>query len=187
MTDNDRNERKQLIRQAEGYLELMTALQDRMALDLELREKLADRVLETLAGILSPQGYKPYILYLKGQACRSAERYGQAVDLLEQSARLDPENAHALLALAWCYKRTEQLPLAIESMQLAVQVDSESAISHYNLSCYLSLGGRLHESIRHLSIAIELDHSYRDKVLGEHDFDPIRHRPEFLAALTVNV
>lgn len=187
MSNTERNQRKQLIRQAEGYLELMTALQDRLMLDLDQRQRLAERVLETLGEIHSPQGFKPYILYLKGQACRSAERYLEAIDFLDQSTRLDPENAHTLLALAWCFKRTDQLPQAIESMQLAVQVDSESAISHYNLACYLSLGGRLHESVRHLSIALELDHSYRDKVLGEHDFDPIRHTPEFLAALTVNV
>jgi tetratricopeptide (TPR) repeat protein len=187
MTKIDRTHRKQLIREAEGYLELMTALEGFLTLELEQRVRLADRVIDTLAEVESPQGFKPYILYLKGQACRSAERYEQAVDFLEQSARLDPENIHTHLGLAWCYKRTQDLPHAIESMQLAVQVDNESAISHYNLACYLSLGGRLHESVRHLSIAIELDGSFRDKVLGEHDFDSIRHTPEFLAALTVNV
>jgi len=187
MTRNDRTHRKQLIRQAEGYLELMTALEGFLTLDLAQREQLADRVIETLSEIGSPQGFKPYILYLKGQACRAAERYEQAVGLLEQSVRLDPENIHSHLGLAWCYKRTHNLPQAIESMRLAVQVDNESAISHYNLACYLSLGGRMQESVRHLSIALELDSSFRDKVLGEHDFDSIRHSPEFLAALTVIV
>lgn len=187
MSVSDRSRRKQLIREAEGFLELMTALQDRFSLDLELRRQLAERVLETLGEIQSPQGFKPYVLYLKGQALRAAERYEDAIGLFDQSARLDPDNVHTQLGMAWCFKRTNQLDRAIESMQLAVQADNESAIAHYNLACYLALGQRVQEACRHLAIALELDGAYRDKVLGEHDFDPIRQTPEFLAALTVQV
>jgi tetratricopeptide (TPR) repeat protein len=187
MSKVDRTQRKQLIREAEGYLELMTALEDHLSLALPLRESLADRVIQTLSAIESPQGFKPYMLYLKGQACRAADRFEDAIGYLDQSARLDPDNLHTQLGLAWCYKRTMRLTEAIDAMRLAVQIDSDSAIAHYNLACYLSLGGRLLESVDQLSIALELDNSFRDKVLGEHDFDPIRHTPEFLAALTVNV
>ncbi len=187
MSKADRTQRKQLIREAEGFLDLMTALEDHLSLDLPQRELLADRVIGTLAQVASPQGFKPYMLYLKGQACRAAERFEQAIGYFEQSARLDPDNMHTQLGLAWCYKRTLQLAEAIEAMRLAVQIENDSAIAHYNLACYLSLGGHLLEAVAELSIALELDASFRDKVFGEHDFDPIRHTPEFLAALTVNV
>lgn len=187
MSVADRTERKQLIREAEGYLELMTALEGRISLDLGMREHLADRVIDTLGRIASPQGFKPYILYLKGQACRAAERHLEAISYFEQSARLDPDNPHTQLGMAWCFKRTHQLERAIDAMRQAVQADGESAISHYNLACYLSLAGSVAEAVRHLAIAIELDGSFRDKVLGESDFDPIRYTPEFLAAMTVHV
>lgn len=187
MLSTARLKRKQLIREAEGYLELMTLFDDRWPLALANRRELADRVVETLAQIENPQGFKPQILFLKGQAHRAAERYAQAVNLLEQSLRLDPENIHCFLALGWCYKRLNQMDLAVEALRGAIVLEPESAISHYNLACYLALTGNLKETIKHLAIAIDLDHKYRHLVAIEPDFDPVRETPEFQSLLSVSV
>ena len=179
--------RKKSIRNAEGYLDLTMVFDDRWPLKTELRYQLADKALESLEEITNPQGFKPYILFLKGQAHRSAGRYLKAINYLEQSLRLDEENSHTVLALAWCYKRVNKIDAAIEIMKTAIQLDSESAICHYNLACYYSLADRSEECAQHLSIALDINPEYRSNVDSEPDFDQLRDDPVFQAALNVAV
>ncbi len=179
-------QRRQKIKMAEGYLDLATAL-DQWPLDLSLRQSLANRALENLDKIEMPLGHKPYILFLKGQACRTAERYPEAINHLKQSLKIDPDNLHAFLALAWCYKRIDRLDLAIEAMQSAVELDAESAIAHYNLACYCALNREIDLALMHLSFALDLNPEFRDLIATESDFDSIRENPRFtsIAAATV--
>ncbi len=171
--------RRQKIRIAEGFLELAMALDDFCPLNFQLRESLIDQALSALDEIKNPLGHKPYVLFLKGQACRAVDRFEAAINYLEQSNKLDPDNMHTYLALAWCYKRTDQLPLAIETMQSAVELDSESAIGHYNLACYCALYHRVDLALMHLSFALDLDSNYRQHMAQESDFDGIRSNPRF--------
>lgn len=187
MTRLDRIRRKKLIQTAEGYLDLTMAFDDCWSLDLDLRQTLADRAIEALNAIKHPQGHKPYILFLKGQAARTAHRYSQAVNYLQQSSRLDPENIHTWLALGWCYKRIDRIDLAIEAMETAVLVEPESAIAHYNLACYWALADQAPMAVRHLSRAFDLNPKYRNLVDFESDFDPIRDDPGFLGLTSAPV
>ena len=187
MTNVERVRRKQIIREAEGYLELISLFEDRWQLDPELRVRLADRAIECLGEISNPQGFKPHILFLKGQAHRLAGRYPEAVDCLEQSTRLDAESLHALLALGWCYKRIDRIDLAIKTLQDAVALEPESAMSHYNLACYWALTGNVSHTVRELAAAFDLDGKYRERVASETDFDLVRESPHFQAILSVNV
>jgi tetratricopeptide (TPR) repeat protein len=187
MTTSERVRRKQLIREAEGYLELISLFDDRWPLDSHLRTAMADRVIECLSEVNSPLGFKPHVLFLKGQAHRVAGRLTQAANCLEQSTRLDPENLHTLLALAWCYKRVDRIELAIEALQQAITVDNESAIAHYNLACYWALTANVKQAVRYLSIAFDLDSKYRDLVGREPDFDLVRESPHFQAIVSVIV
>ncbi|MEQ1902750.1 MAG: tetratricopeptide repeat protein [Pirellulaceae bacterium] len=187
MVNQDRIKRKQLIREAEGYLDLMSVFEDRWKLEPHLAEVMAERVLVTLSQIENPQGFQPEILFLKGQAHRAIGRFNEAAGLLEQSRRLDPENVSTILALAWCYKRLNRLGMAIEIMREAVLIDTESAIAHYNLACYLALDAHLKDAVHHLAIALEIDPKYRKLVTSETDFDSIRNTKEFQAALSINV
>ena len=178
--------RQKLIQMAEGYLDLTMVFDDRWPLDVKLRRVMADRAIDCLNHVVRPLGYKPYVLFLKGQAHRTAGRYKQAVRFFEQSLKLDPDNLHSCLAIAWCYKRTDQLDKAIEAMQWALQIDSSSAISHYNLACYGALQENLELAIHHLSLALELNEDYRDFIASESDFDLIRDNPDFQALITVS-
>lgn len=183
MTSVDRIQRKQLIRAAEGYLDLIMAFDDRWPLEQPNRERLAQRALDALEKIKRPQGHKPYILFLKGQAARTLCDYRRAVNYLQQSSRLDPDNIHTFLALGWCYKRMDRTDLAIEAMETAVQIDKESAIAHYNLACYWALARQVKMALVHLSSAFDLNPDYRDFVERESDFDAIRDDPDFIATL----
>ena len=183
----DRVRRKRLIREAEGYLDLMMVFEDRWPLDLVIKKQIADRVIGCLAKIQKPMGHKPHVLFLKGQACLACHRFKQAIHHLRQSAKLDGENVHTLIALAWCYKRTDQLDLAISALEEAILLDSECAIAHYNLACYFALQKNTPSAVMHLTMAIELNTEYRQHIAKESDFDPIRNDPGFLAATTLIV
>ena len=178
--------RRRLIQSAEGYLDLAMMFEDRWSLRASLRRILADRAIGCLNEITNPMGHKPYILFLKGQAHRVAERFHEAARLFEQFHKLDPDDLSGLLALGWCYKRTERLNQAIAALQKAVSVDAASAISHYNLACYCALANRVDDAVTHLAIALDLDEDYRDLVKFEHDFDLIRQLPDFRSIFEIN-
>ena len=164
---------------AEGYLELAVALESPCCLGLDLKKQLAKLALNCLNKVIRPSGYKPYILFLKGQAHQIAQRPSLAITFLEQSHKIDGENLLTCLALAWCCKRTQQVDRAIEVMQDAVEIDPESCVSHYNLACYCALNQRIDDALMHLTFALNLNPNYLPKIASESNFDSIRDNPRF--------
>lgn len=171
--------RRQNIQMAEGYLDLATSMDDLWSLDTNCRKAMADRALACLEEINNPLGHKPYILFLKGQVWKVAERHQDAIRYFERSLKLDPDNIHAYLALAWCFKRTGRIDRAIEAVSTAVELNAESAIAQYNLACYFAINRQVERAIMHLSFALDLDAEYRTLVASEPDFDSIRLNPGF--------
>ena len=187
MSDSHRIRRQQILREAEGYLDLITVFGERMPCRPDVRNRLAERVLATLERIENPGGMKGHVLFLRGQALRAKEQFVEAVPPLREAAEFEPQNIHIRLALAWCYKRCRRLDLAIQTLEEALEADPAYAIVHYNLACYWSLAGNVKLAVAYLSQAIELEPNYRDLVNTEHDFDPIREHPHFQALTTVIV
>lgn len=177
--------RRQNIQMAEGYLDLAMVLEDELSLDLSHKTALADRAIACLKSIKNPLGHKPYVLFLKGQAARAAQRLPEAVNYLKQSLKLDPDNLHSYLALAWCYKRLGRVDQAIEAVSLAVELNSDSAIAQYNLACYFAINRQVELAIMHLSFALDLNSNYRELVAAESDFDSIRENPGFATLTSV--
>jgi tetratricopeptide (TPR) repeat protein len=187
MSDPNRLRRQQILREAEGYLDLITVFGDRMPCKPDVRDALATRVLSTLDRIDNPGGMKAHILFLRGQALRAMDRYVEAVPLLREAAEYEPQNVPIRLTLAWCYKRCRRLDLAIQALEEALEADANYPILHYNLACYWSLAGNVKLAVRYLSQALDLKPEYRDLIPREHDFDPIRNHPHFQALTTVIV
>ena len=162
--------RQQLIRRAEGYLEL----------------GMPEHALEVLERV----GSSPFLAhaaYLKGEALRELNRYQEAADQLELAAELTPDDIHIWLALGWCYKRTARLPLAIEALEKALEIEPGDALLHYNLACYWSLARNKRRAISYLAEALSIDANYRDLIDSERDFDPIRDDPRFIELTSVIV
>lgn len=187
MSELKRFRRKQILREAEGYLDLITSCADELPLQADIRNRLAQRAIDTLTRLGANGLGKIDALYLRGQAYRIMEQHVQAIEVLSQAADINHENIHVWLALGWCYKRIGRLDKAIESLEEALQVDDKTAIIHYNLACYWSLAKNVKWAVDYLERALELDPSYRDMVAQEHDFDPIRQHPRFQGLLSVNV
>ncbi len=84
------------------------------------------------------------------------------------------------LALGWCYKRTNRLAQAIDSLERALREHADEALLHYNLACYWSLAGNTaRRRSRALGRALELDPDLRTLVADEPDFNQLRGNPEF--------
>jgi tetratricopeptide (TPR) repeat protein len=171
--------RRQQIRHAEGYLDLLMAFADKWTLTTGLRDRLGCRALDALREIRATERQKGYVEYLRGQALRAMEHYHDAIAPLKRSAEADPDNVNAYLALGWCYKRIGRLDAAIQSLEEAMEFAPEQAILHYNLACYWSLSKNKSTAIQYLSQAFELDGKYRELASDESDFDGIRDDPEF--------
>lgn len=161
----DRIRETKIQRAAEGYLEL----------------GMPQHALDTLARLDDPAGSDGHPLYLRGEALRAMERYGEALVPLIQAARLEPENLHVWFALGWCYKRTGQITLAIRALERVVAAEPGEALGHYNLACYWSLAGNKRRALEYLAQALEIDPDYRRLIDDEPDFAPIRSDPQFQA------
>ncbi|MBC8355417.1 MAG: tetratricopeptide repeat protein [Planctomycetes bacterium] len=187
MVNYDRTKRQQLLREAEGYLDLVTSCADDFPLQPTLRDRLAERAVTVLSSISAEGIEREDLFYLRGQAYRVMERHHEAIQWLEEAAEVNPDNLHTWLALAWCQKRVGRLDLAIQSLEEALSVASDHAIIYYNLACYWSLAKNSKLAIAYLARSFDIDSSYRDLVAGETDFDAIRNHPSFLELTSVIV
>src|SRR5438477_944745 len=157
MSDPSRIRRQQVLREAEGYLDLITVFGDRMPCRPDARDQLARRVLKTLDRIDNAGGLKAHVLFLRGQALRAMENYVDAVPLLREAAEIEPQNVHIRLSLAWCFKRCRRLDLAIQSLEEALEADASQAIVHYNLACDWSFAGQVRSAVAYLSKEVDVE------------------------------
>lgn len=179
--------RQQILRQAEGYLDLAMACADLLPLSPPVRNRLAQRALSALAQVDHSRASKSHCSYLQGQALRVMERFPEAIEYFESAAEQDSENVHIWLALGWCHKRVGKLDMAIQSLEEALAFEPGEAIIYYNLACYWSLANNVKLALEYLSRAFSIDPDYRDLISGERDFDPIRSDPRFQELTSVIV
>jgi len=116
---------------------------------------------------------------LRGEALRSLKHYREALRPLEVAAALRPADTRVALALGWCYKRTNRLAQAIDSLERALREHPDVPLLHYNLACYWSLAGNGSKALDELSAALELDPDLRSLIAQESDFNQLRGNPEF--------
>ena len=189
MSTINRLQRQQLVREAEGYLDLALVFGDQWPLPAEIRDCLAARALASINQLdqCASLAQSPQVQLIKGQAFRMLDRFKDAIIPLTAAAEGDPQNIDTWLALGWCYKRTGRLDLAIESLEEALDLEPGSAIVNYNLACYWCLARNKRQTLAYLSQALSLDSSFRNLVESEHDFDPLRADSDFQALTSITV
>ncbi len=179
--------RQQLVREAEGYLDLALVFGEQWTLPPAIRDRLAQRSLAVVDHLGDSATFSPQVQLIKGQALRTMERFKEALEPLSAAAQSDPQNIDTWLALGWCHKRTGRLDLAIESLEEALDLEPGSALVNYNLACYWSLARNKRHALAYLSQALSLDSSFRNLIDAERDFDSLRGDADFQALTSITV
>ncbi len=154
---------KRQLSAAEGYLEL----------------NLPERALEILRGPAEWSTMQFEASYLTGETLRSLGRFREALKPLEVAASLRRGHIAVAIALGWCYKRTQRLAQAIDSLALALRYHPDEPLLHYNLACYWSLANNPGKALASLGTALALAPDIRSMIADESDFESIRGNPEF--------
>jgi len=171
--------REKIIRQAEGYLDLIMCLEDQWRLDEPIIQVITGKALKVLNELDETSGRRSHVAFLRGQAFRVRRDYQNAVVAFEESLENDYENIHTHLGMAWCYKRMNEIDSAIGSLNHANEIEPENAIVLYNLACYWALAGNVLNCCEHLHYALELEGGLRELIDAESDFDLVRSSAEF--------
>lgn len=116
---------------------------------------------------------------LRGEALRGRKNYRSAIRSFLSAQALEADKLDVLMGLAWCYKRTGQLPKSIEMMHQAYLAHRDEPIVLYNLACYYSLSGNKDQALSWLGRALRMQSDLRNLIPKETDFDPIRDDADF--------
>ena len=154
---------EKLVSAAEGYITL----------------EMFTHALASLAEIREAGEMAFRVEFLRGDVLRTLERHSEALAAFDRAFVIKPDDVDLLMAMAWCYKRTNQLPRAITSMEQAYRISPKVPVILYNLSCYWSLAGNKAQSLSWLGRALRMDRSLRNLIDDETDFNPLRNDPDF--------
>jgi Flp pilus assembly protein TadD len=144
-------------------------------LDLEMPA----HALRSLDGIAQPDATPFEFYHLRGQALRLAGRFEEALVAFLRAREHQPDNLDVLMGLAWCFKRTDQLPRAIATMEEAYRAHPKEPVVLYNIACYYSLAGDKMQALSWLGRALRMNTELRRLIADESDFDPLRNDPDF--------
>jgi Flp pilus assembly protein TadD len=148
---------------AEGYLAL----------------NMPDHALRELSH-LQDLGDKLYVArMLCGEALLLKKDHEKALEAFREAHVEKPTDLEALMRMAWCFKRIDQLPQAIDAMKLAYQFHKNVPVVLYNLACYYSLAGEKDDALSWLGRAFRLDRELLKLIDNETDFDPLRNDVDF--------
>jgi tetratricopeptide (TPR) repeat protein len=179
--------RSQKIREAEGYLELITLPAARLGLDARLRRQGARKILRLVArtSVNGSDRWRRDLLI--GQAYRLLKKYSAAVGPLWSAVQSQPESREGWIALGWCLKRMGKLDRAASVLARAVTHIPDDAVLHFNFACYLARLGQDELAIAELLWALDLNPDIRMRLVAESDFDSLRGNSSFQALTQTTV
>ena len=163
MVKNLKVRRDKSLNAAEGYLML----------------EMPRQALECLDSIIDPERALFSYNYLRGMVLRQLGDHQSALDAFDIAFEEQPDNLSLLLAMAWCYKRTDRLERAITVMEQAYAADPTEPIVLYNLACYWALAGNKSQALSWLGRALRMKCDLKRLISGEQDFDRLRNDPDF--------
>jgi len=163
MSKNARTRRERTLEAARGYLAL----------------QMPKHALRELSSIEDPDKIPFAINQLRGEALRQGGEHQKALAAFSRALAENPSDLTVLMGMAWCYKRTDQLPQAIAAMEQAYRAKPDEPIILYNLACYFALDGNKTQALSWLGRALRMESSLRKLIPEETDFDDLRDDPDF--------
>jgi len=101
----------------------------------------------------------PYIYSYKGYCLKEMERYGEAIDVLNQGIGEDDERPDIHNMLGVCHFKQNSFETAIFHFKRAVDLNPASGIDYANLGVNYSRLGKQEEAVHYFTIALTLDPS----------------------------
>jgi tetratricopeptide (TPR) repeat protein len=163
MTYNSSRRMAKRLESARGYLML----------------EMAEQALEELDEVDDPDAVAYEWNLLRGEAYRALQQYRPAIKAYQRAQAVQPDEVDVLMGLAWCYKRTDQLPKSIDVMHQAYLNHRDEPLILYNLACYYALAGNKDQALSWLGRALRMKPDLRELIPMETDFDPIRAEADF--------
>jgi hypothetical protein len=148
---------------------------------LELR--CSEKALERLGPLLENPVGRATALTFRVRAMVELARYREALADLQElrtaqhtpvKVGIQPFPEWLELTEAWCRKRTDDLPGAVNCMRRLLQRNSASPIGHFNLGCYLALSGETDAAIDEVTLACGIDEDFRELAADEPDLESLR-------------
>ncbi len=155
--------RARQLKAAEGFLEL----------------EMPDHALRELEGIKDFDNNVFHVNLLRGEALRMKHEHCRALDAFRLAHLELPTDLHALMGMAWCFKRIDQLEQSIDAMKLAYQFHKETPVVLYNLACYYALAGEKENALSWLGRSLRMDRKLVNLIPKETDFDSLRNDADF--------
>jgi len=163
MPFNPTKVRERRISAAEGFLTL----------------NMPDHALRELGSIYDVGDERFRASMLRGEALLLKNEQQRALDAFREAHVEKPTDLMALMRMAWCFKRTDQIHRAIDAMKLAYQFHKDVPVVLYNLACYYSLAGEKDDALSWLGRAFRMDRELLKLIPNETDFDPLRDDADF--------
>jgi Flp pilus assembly protein TadD len=140
---------------------------------------MPDHALRELSHIQDVADKRYVACMLRGEALLLKKDHANALDSFREAHIERPTDLDALMRMAWCFKRIDQLQQAIDAMKLAYQFHKEVPIVLYNLACYYSLAGEKDDALSWLGRAFRMDRQLLNLIPSETDFDSLRKDVDF--------
>lgn len=99
----------------------------------------------------------PSIYSYLGVALKEMGEYRQALEILQEGEKLDPERTDIYNLMGFCHFKLKEHPEAIKNFEKVIQLDPSSAIDYANIAANYRQMGETGKAIRYYQMALTLD------------------------------
>jgi tetratricopeptide (TPR) repeat protein len=112
---------------------------------------------------------------------RRAGEMGRALEHARAALRIEPDHPINHYNYGVILDELGRRAEARAEYESALAIAPDLPQAHYNLACGYARAGDLERALPPLVRAIELEPEFGEDARNDPDFDPVRHRPEFIA------
>ncbi len=127
------------------------------------------------------------VLLKMGYARFHMDEYGEAMRIYDRVLDIDVANSEAWNLKSLIHYTQKNYARALDSAQKAIDTEPTFGMAQYNKSCYLSLLGKVNESLEALKRAVEIDVKNARRAVKDRDFQNVRIEDGFKRIIEVVV
>ena len=117
--------------------------------------------------------------YNEGNKSFKEERLDEAIGNYKKALHHNKTLKEAVINLSTAYMKNLNYDEALETLNMAIKLDSANPHIHYNYACYYSLTGQPKASMEKLKEAIRLGFANFNQIETDPDLEKLRQSPDF--------